>query len=258
MPSSAAGTAGAIAASGSVGRSLVRWGTRSTIRVCHAPLTAWPSAYADFFLFHKPVGRNRAAQDGPPSFHPQRHPQRRSRLSTSRSPAVNNLAGFLHSIIPRPGETRVDGSGRPCHGACARGLREGKGPRSVRGRQSAAQRPNGDLVLIGQRNYRRGRVGKFDQTGAQTVHRPSPERINDRSNHRKPGIECADDPGLHLGGRVPVDRPIGLPRSDAHDGRRVAAWPISSSITRVGMPSSSSQVAKVWRRSCGPCRSRTS
>jgi hypothetical protein len=29
-------------------------------------------------------------------------------------------------------------------------------------------------------------------------------------------------------------------------------WPISSSMTREGMAASSSQVAKVWRRSCGP------
>src|SRR6266567_3902502 len=48
-------------------------------------------------------------------------------------------------------------------------------------------------------------------------------------------------------------RPIRLPCSRW----RPPAWPITSSITRLGMAASSSQVAKVWRRSCGPRRSRS-
>lgn len=48
-------------------------------------------------------------------------------------------------------------------------------------------------------------------------------------------------------------RPILLPCS----GCRPPACPITSSITRLGMAASSSHVAKVWRRSWGPCRSRS-
>src|SRR5829696_7071441 len=40
--------------------------------------------------------------------------------------------------------------------------------------------------------------------------------------------------------------------------RPVASWPISSSMTRAGMPASSNQVAKVWRTSWAPCRSTAS
>jgi hypothetical protein len=47
---------------------------------------------------------------------------------------------------------------------------------------------------------------------------------------------------------------MGLPL--APRSRRPLAWPISSSITREGMAASSSQVAKVCRRSWGPRRSR--
>jgi transposase len=39
--------------------------------------------------------------------------------------------------------------------------------------------------------------------------------------------------------------------------RPLAWWPISSSMTRAGMPASSSQVEKVWRKSWAPCRSTT-
>jgi hypothetical protein len=63
-----------------------------------------------------------------------------------RRPGHQHPHRVLHRLIPRPGETRVDGFLRPCHRASARGLREGNGPRSVRGRQSAVQRPSGDLV----------------------------------------------------------------------------------------------------------------
>jgi hypothetical protein len=112
---------------------------------------------------------------------------------------------FLHRIIPRPGETCVDGSRRACHRACARGLREGKGPRSVRGRQSAIQRPNGDLVAIAS--------GNADPADRPTVAISALSRIRPviqaRRQHRESpqaGYPARAGHGLHLGRRVPVDR----------------------------------------------------
>jgi hypothetical protein len=191
VPNCLGGTAGALPAPGFGGLIPGLGGGRSAVRVCHAPLTAQPSAYAGLFLFHSPLGRNRPAQQRPSSFRPQRRPQRGSRLSTSNRPTVNNLAGLVHSIIPRPGETRVDGSRRPCHRACARGLREGKGPRSVRGRQSAIQRPNGDLVLIGQRKWHRQPACHGDGIRDCPLGAPSSKAVDERADLRKPGIQRA-------------------------------------------------------------------
>ena len=83
------------------------------------------------------------------------------------------------------------------------------------------------------------------------------------SSARRPGARRSGAPGLR--------RRCGQPsrRWCAGSGRRsrcprcwpvrrVASWPITSSITRAGMPASSSQVAKVWRKSCAPCRSTAS
>ena len=104
-----------------------------------------------FFLFHKPVGRNRAAQDGPPSFHPQRHPQRRSRLSTSRGLASTTWQDFSTASSPDLGERALTPPGDRAMVLRTRSP-GGQGPRSVRGRQSAAQRPNGGLVLCARGN----------------------------------------------------------------------------------------------------------
>jgi len=48
--------------------------------------------------------------------------------------------------------------------------------------------------------------------------------------------------------------PVALP--GCRPTRPLAWWPIGSSMTRAGMPASSSQVEKVCRRSCGPRRSK--
>ncbi len=68
-------------------------------------------------------------------------------------------------------------------------------PGADRGRQSAVQRPNGDLVLCASGN------GGADRRS--TV----PELAGRPSTDRQPtGIQCADDARLHLGRGVPVDR----------------------------------------------------
>jgi hypothetical protein len=74
---------------------------------------------------------------------------------------------------------------------------------------------------------------------------------NDRQCADQSVLDRGHYSGLHRGSGVAVPRPVALSL------RCLLAWPISSSITREGMPASSSQVANVCRRSCGPCNSRS-
>ena len=59
-----------------------------------------------------------------------------------------------------------------------------------------------------------------------------------------------------ISGGVPVVGAHGAAR--CWPARLVASCPITSSMTRAGTPASSSQVAKVWRKSWAPCRSTAS
>jgi hypothetical protein len=56
------------------------------------------------------------------------------------------------------------------------------------------------------------------------------------------------DAGGHLWGGVAVVGPDGAAR--CRPERPLVWWPINSSTTWAGMPASSSQVEKVWRKSC--------
>ena len=67
--------------------------------------------------------------------------------------------------------------------------------------------------------------------------------VRQRADQPRPVLKQVTLGGLHA--------LAAAPRS-----RRPLAWPISSSMTREGMAASSSQVANVCRRSCGPRRSR--
>jgi hypothetical protein len=131
-------------------------------------------------------------------------------------------------------------------------------PSTDRGRQSANQRITGGLVSHDQAK----RVLPVGQSSGQTPRVPSTvpsaRGLDHRVHQGKPRVEDLEEACLHRGRGVPVDRTHPLAPSAAQEDRRVAAWPISSSITRAGMPSSSSRVAKVWRRSWGPRRSRPS
>lgn len=60
-------------------------------------------------------------------------------------------------------------------------------------------------------------------------------------HHSQSLLNGVEDSGGHLWGGVPVVAPMALPRF--WPLRPVDSWPISSLMTRAGMPASSSQVA---------------
>ena len=111
----------------------------------------------------------------------------------------------------------------------------------------AAVRVNGQLRLV---------VSRLVQL-ASLEHPISPvkfgwgDRLGDLEGEGQSLVECLDNSGGHLRGGVPVagaDAAATLPLPQW----RLRSSSISSSMTRAGMPSSSSQVEKLCRRSWGP------
>jgi hypothetical protein len=143
-------------------------------RVCHGDPTASPPGPRRTFSRPQAGRRQPSSSERRTQFPSPAPSPAPAAVVHKRRPGRQHPHRVLHRLIPRPGETRVDGFLRPCHRASARGLREGNGPRSVRGRQSAVQRPNGDLGVStsGNGSHSPAAASRFAAraaTGQQTV-----------------------------------------------------------------------------------------